>query len=209
MMRAWVFAGSVALVLLLMFFAFSATGLAIDDTADLPRESGVLAAITGVGLLIADALLPVPSSLIMIVHGKLFGVATGALLSLLGSVGSAMAAFAIGRAGTNGIRRLVMPDEHDRASALLARWGVAAVAVTRPVPILAETVAILAGGSRLTWMQTALAAAAGSVLPATLYAWAGAHAQSANHALIFGGVIVVTFALGWFGSRKERRRPAG
>ncbi len=203
MIRAWVFAGGVAVVLLLMFFAASAAGLAIEDAAQLPGETGLLAAITGVGLLIADALLPVPSSLIMIVHGKLFGVATGALLSLVGSVGSALAAFAIGRAGTRGIRRLVIPDEHERASALLARWGVAAVAVTRPVPILAETVAILAGGSRLTWLQTALAAAAGSILPATLYAWAGAHAQTANHALIFGGVIVVTFGLWWISARKR------
>ena len=201
MIRTSFFAGGVALVLLLIFFAASATGLAIEDASQLPRESGVLAAIIGVGLLIADALLPVPSSLIMIVHGKLFGVATGALLSLVGSVGSAMAAFGIGRAGTRGIRRFVLPDEHERASALLARWGVAAVAVTRPVPILAETVAILAGSSRLTWLQTALAAAVGSILPAAVYAWAGAHAQSANHALIFGGVIAVTFGLGWFGTR--------
>jgi uncharacterized membrane protein YdjX (TVP38/TMEM64 family) len=203
MIRAWVFAGGLAMVMLVMFFAASAAGLAIEDATQLPSETGPLAAIAGVGLLIADALLPVPSSLIMIVHGKLFGVATGALLSLVGSVGSALAAFAIGRAGTRGIRRLVIPDEHERASALLARWGVAAVAVTRPVPILAETVAILAGGSRLTWLQTALAAAAGSILPATLYAWAGAHAQSANHALIFGGVIVVTSGLWWIGTRKR------
>ena len=189
------------MVLLLMFFAASAAGLAID-VSHLPREAGAIAAITGVVLLIVDAALPVPSSLVMIAHGQLFGVITGALLSLAGSVGSALAAFAIGRAGTRRIRRLVLPEEHERASALLARWGVAAVVVSRPVPILAETVAILAGSSRLTWMQTALAAAAGSILPATVYAWAGAHARSANYVAIFGGVLLVTAILGWIGVRR-------
>ena len=129
---------------------------------------------------------------------------TGALLSLAGSVGSALAAFAIGRAGTRGIRRLLLPEEHERASALLARWGVAAVAVTRPVPILAETVAILAGSSRLPWGQTTLAAAAGSVLPAIVYAWAGAHARTANYVAVFGGVLLVTAILVWIGARQTR-----
>lgn len=188
---------------LLMFFAASAAGLAID-VSHLPREAGVFAAITGVVLLIVDAALPVPSSLVMVAHGQLFGVVTGTLLSLVGSVGSALAAFAIGRAGTRGVRRLVLPEEHERASALLARWGVAAVVVTRPVPILAETVAILAGSSRLTWLQTALAAAAGSVLPAVAYAWAGAHARSANYVAIFGGVLLVTAILCWIGTRQTK-----
>lgn len=201
--RWWLFAGGVATALLLMFFAATAAGLAID-VSHLPRNAGVAAGITGVLLLIVDAALPVPSSLVMIAHGQLFGVVTGSLLSLVGSVGSALAAFAIGRAGTRGVRRLVLPEEHDRASALLARWGVAAVAMSRPVPILAETVAILAGSSGLTWLQTALAAAVGSILPAAVYAWAGAHARSANYALIFGGVLLVTALLGWIGVRRTK-----
>lgn len=200
--RWWLFAASVAMLLLLMFFAASATGLAID-ASHLPREAGIAAAVTGVVLLIVDAALPVPSSLVMIAHGQLFGVLTGTLLSLIGSVGSAMAAFAIGRAGTNGVRRIVLPEEHERASALLARWGVAAVVVTRPVPILAETVAFLAGSSRLTWSQTALGAAVGSLLPAVVYAWAGAHARNANYVAIFGGVLLVTAILCWIGARQR------
>ena len=201
--RWWFFASALAMMLLLMFFAASAAGLAID-ASHLPREAGALAAITGVVLLIVDAALPVPSSLVMVAHGQLFGVVTGALLSLAGSVGSALEAFAIGRAGTRGIRRLLLPEEHERASALLARWGVAAVAVTRPVPILAETGAILAGSSRLTWWQTTLAAASGSVLPAIVYAWAGAHARTANYVAVFGGVLLVTAILVWIGARQTR-----
>jgi uncharacterized membrane protein YdjX (TVP38/TMEM64 family) len=203
--RWWLLSAGVALAILLMFVAATAAGLAVE-ASDLPREAGALAAVTGVVLLIVDAALPVPSSLVMVAHGQLFGVVAGALLSMIGSVGSALAAFAIGRAGTKGIRRLVLPDGHARASAMLERWGVAAVAVTRPIPILAETVALLAGSSRLTWMQTALAAAAGSILPSAAYAWAGAHARSANYVLIFGGVLLVTAVLCWIGARPGTAR---
>ncbi len=38
------------------------------------RASGVVAALVGVGLLVADVVLPVPSSVVMLAHGALFGV---------------------------------------------------------------------------------------------------------------------------------------
>ena len=60
---------------LLLFFAVESLGvpLLVDPTPWL-RHGGVLAAALGVGLLIADVLLPVPSSLVMVAHGALFGV---------------------------------------------------------------------------------------------------------------------------------------
>ncbi|MDP9193804.1 MAG: VTT domain-containing protein [Acidobacteriota bacterium] len=201
MLRWWSLAASIALLLLLMFFAASAVGIALlDDPAPLFRGARTTAALIGVALLVADVFLPVPSSLVMVAHGTLFGVLGGTMLSLTGSVASALVGFAVGRAGSGAVRRFVSEREHDRASAMLARWGVVAIAVTRPVPILAETVAILAGSSRLGWREAALAAAAGSLVPAAVYAWAGAHVETAaNHALIFGGVLLVTGILWWVG----------
>lgn len=202
--RWWSLAFGIALTLLLLFFAAQAAGFDVEGAPPMPAKAGVLAAITGIALLIADVFLPIPSSLVMVAHGTLFGVAGGTLLSLAGSVASALTAFAVGRAGSGAIRRLITPREHEYASSLLARWGVTAVALTRPVPILAETVAILAGSSRLTWLQTAIAAAAGSIVPALAYAWAGAHARSASHALIFGGVMLVTGVLWWVGRSAKK-----
>ncbi|MFP5248177.1 MAG: TVP38/TMEM64 family protein [Thermoanaerobaculia bacterium] len=192
--RWWSFAFAIAVTLLLLFFLASSAGLALlnDPTPLLRGAARPIAAITGVLLLVADVFLPVPSSLVMVAHGTLFGAVTGTLLSVIGSVLSALTAFGIGRMGNNAIRRLVTDREHERAGALLARWGVAAIALTRPVPILAETVAILAGSSPLTWRQTAIAAAAGSIVPAAAYAWAGAHA---NHVWVFLGVLAVTGVL--------------
>ena len=202
-MGRWVtFAAMLALTFLLLFGIASAAGMEIDDPAPLLRG----AAVAGVLLLVADVVLPVPSSLVMAAHGALFGVAAGTALSVAGSTLAALAGFALGRAGNDVIRRFVTPAEHDRAGAMLRRWGVLAIVLSRPVPILAETVAILAGSSPLTWRQTALAAAAGSLAPSLVYAWAGAHANgAASHALIFCGVLAITGML-WYVGRASARR---
>src|SRR5205085_4569107 len=121
----------------------------------------------GVALLVADVVLPVPSSVVMTAHGALFGVALGTLLSLAGSVGAAVAGYAIGRRGEAFVARRVSPAERARADRLLGRWGVVAIVASRPIPLVAETVAIAAGAARIGAARVALAALAGS-LPAAL-----------------------------------------
>ena len=126
------------------------------------RSTGV--ALAGVALLTADVLLPVPSSLVMIAHGALFGVVLGTLLSLGGSLGAALTGFLAGRRGGPLLARVVPPEERVRADRLLARWGVFALMVTRPVPLLAETTAIMAGASTIGWGAVILASLVGSLL---------------------------------------------
>ncbi len=170
-----------------------------------------LAGATGLALLVADVVLPVPASLVMIANGALFGLVLGTMLSLAGATLSAAAGFALGRRGGPLLSRLVAEDERERANALLERWGELAVLLTRPVPIVAESVAILAGTSpRLSWRRFLVAAAAGSGPAALLYAATGALAVSLDHLpLIFGLVLAVsgTFWLAgrWSNARRERR----
>jgi uncharacterized membrane protein YdjX (TVP38/TMEM64 family) len=200
---------------LLLFFVVEALGIPLlADPGPWMRHGGVLAAILGVTLLIADVLLPVPSSLVMVAHGALFGVVMGTFLSLLGSVGAALFGFAIGRRGGKLLARVVPPEERARADRMLARWGTLAVVVTRPVPLLAETVAIMAGASPLGWGRMALAALIGSLPPALLYALTGATvANFQSTSLMFVVVLLVTGSFWLVGrllepyldSRKRRR----
>jgi len=178
---------------LILFFMVEALGVPLlSDPTPWMKHGGVLAAVLGVGLLIADVLLPVPSSLVMVAHGALFGVVLGTLLSLLGSVGAALFGFAIGRRGGKFLNRVVTPAEQSRANQLLARWGALAIIVTRPIPLLAETVAIMSGASSLGWGTVALASFAGSLPPALLYALTGAAvANFQNTSLMFGVVLLV------------------
>jgi uncharacterized membrane protein YdjX (TVP38/TMEM64 family) len=196
---------SMIVFFLILFLAVEALGvpLLVDPTPWM-RHGGVLAAALGVSLLVADVLLPVPSSLVMVAHGALFGVATGTFLSLLGSVGAALFGFAIGRRGGKFLERIVTPEERARADQMLARWGALAVIITRPVPLLAETVAIMAGASPLGWGRMALAAFVGSLPPALLYALTGAAvANFQSTALMFGVVLLVTGSFWLIGRKLE------
>jgi uncharacterized membrane protein YdjX (TVP38/TMEM64 family) len=155
-------------------------------------DAGPVAAAAGIGLLLADAALPVPASLVTVARRALFGVVAGALLSLAGGLGATLLAFGLGRRGRGPLDRIATPVQRCRADDLLARYGLLAVVVIRPVPMLAETVALLAGTSGLSWGAVELVGVAGAVPAAVLYAAAGAAATSAvGGVVVFGGVMVV------------------
>ena len=169
------------------------------------EHGGIAAALLGVGLLVVDVLLPVPSSAIMIAHGAIFGLWGGMMLSLLGSVCAGLVAFAIGRSGGPWIARFVSAEEQKRANNLLNRWGAIAIVATRPIPILAETVVILAGAPSMGWTRAAAAAFVGSIPPAALYALAGAMAVTwAGGGLIFLGVLLLSGVFWIFSTRRQR-----
>ena len=168
----------------------------LTDPKSLLGAGGALAAVAGAGLLIADVFLPVPSSGVMLAHGALFGMVVGVALSLLGSLGAFAVAFGVGRTGSPAVGRLVSDEERSRADRLLRRWGVLAIVVTRPVPILAETTAFVAGTSSLGWRPSLVAALLGLPPAALLYAAAGARAASfAAGALVFAVVILLRLAV--------------
>ena len=176
----------------------------LTDPGPLLAEGGWIAAAVGVGLLVVDVALPVPSSLVMIAHGALFGVVGGTLLSLLGSLGAALFGFWIGRRGGPLFARLVPEDERRRADALLQEWGDLAIVVTRPVPILAETVAILAGASLMSPGRMVLATLAGSLPAALLYALTGATARGLDNTVLVFSLVLLVAGLFWAVGRKLR-----
>jgi uncharacterized membrane protein YdjX (TVP38/TMEM64 family) len=179
---------------LITFFLVEALGIPLlGDPRPWMQHGGAIAASLGVGLLIADVLLPVPSSLVMVAHGALFGVVGGTLLSLLGSLGAALFGFAIGRRGGKLLERLVTPGEREWADRMLARWGGLAIVVSRPIPVVAETVAIITGTSTIGWGRMTMASLVGSLPPALFYALTGATvANFASTSLMFGVVLLVT-----------------
>jgi uncharacterized membrane protein YdjX (TVP38/TMEM64 family) len=208
MTRFWILMGTMMAAFLGLFAVAQALRLPLlTDPSPWLSEAGAAAALVGVALLVADVLLPVPASLVMIANGSLFGLVGGMLLSLAGSLGAAFLGFAIGRRGGPLFERLVPEDERRRAGALLHRWGDLAIVVTRPIPILAETVAVLAGASPLGWGRMAAATLAGSLPAAFLYALTGATAAGMdNPVLVFALVLLAAglfWALGQWGRRPQ------
>jgi uncharacterized membrane protein YdjX (TVP38/TMEM64 family) len=194
MKRYWMISIALAGFFLLLFIIVEAMQIPIlVDPSERLMRGGAMAAVVGVSLLVADVVLPVPSSLVMIAHGALFGVVTGSLLSLAGMIGAAMVGFSIGRRGERLLKRFVSEAERRRVNAMLDRWGALAIVITRPVPILAETCAILAGASPISWTKALVASIAGSLPPALLYALTGSVSASfQSGALMFLFVLLVS-----------------
>lgn len=193
---------ALAVVFLALFGLVEALGVPLlSNPSPWLRDAGVLTAVAGVGLLVADVALPVPASLIMIAHGAVFGVVLGSALSVAGGVGAALVGFGIGRRGGPLLARLVGDAERSRADRLLGRWGTLAIIVTRPVPILAETVAILAGASPLGWRRLAFGALAGTLPVALLYGLTGAVSAGFGSATLAFGLVVAVAGIVWLAGR--------
>ena len=207
MRRYWVFVGTVFVVLLSLWLFADALGLGqLTDPAAAMAQAGPWQAMVGVGLLIMDVVLPVPSTLIMVANGALFGVVVGALLSLAGKLGCALVGFALGRSGKSLVNRVIGERERQRGEQFLARWGLLAILVSRPFPILAETVVVLAGASGMRMVPVVAVALVGSVPEAVAYGLAGAAAASfGNQALIMLSLLALA-SLTWFVLRRVERR---
>lgn len=183
-------------------------GLLDDPAPFFDRAGWPVAAVLGVFLLAIDVFLPVPASLVMVAHGAVFGIALGTLVSLVGAMTGAAVGFALGRWGRGTLRRWVSDDEYRRATDLLARWGDLAVVVSRPVPVVAESVAILAGTTPIGWRRFLLASSLGNLPAAALYAVTGATAARLDSASLTFGLVMAIAALVWLAGGRLRRSPA-
>jgi len=170
------------------------------------ERPGIGVALLGVMALVADLFLPIPSSLIMIANGSLFGVLLGTFLSLVGNLGASVVGFWVGRRSKALLARFVSPEERAQANQLLSEWGEAAIIMTRPVPLLAETTVVMAGGSSMKWSAMIWATLAGSLPLSFLYALTGATAANFNNmlfAFIFALLIAGMF---WFFGHHQRQK---
>lgn len=178
----------------------------LTDPSPWLEEAGPWAALIGILLLMLDILFPIPASLIMVVHGSLFGLWLGAFVSLIGNLLATWLGFAIGRYGGSYFHQTIPFDERCRAEQLLAKWGTLGILATRSLPLIAESVAVIAGTSKMKWSSLTLATVLGALPASFLYALTGATAFTHNNFLvIFGSVMVIT-SLFWLVGRRIQAR---
>ncbi len=206
MRRYSLVAAMVAGALLGIFVIVGVVGVnVLVDPGDALAGGGVAVAAVAVTLLVVDVVLPVPSSVVMLALGAAYGVVAGAVLATIGSVVAAAIVFAIGRHSERWLDRFVSPDDRSDFASWFERRGVVAIIVSRPLPIVAETVAGLAGTTSMSARRFVAVAAAGTMPVAIAYAATGAAiADIDDPAHVVGGVAVVA-GLGWFAGRQLRR----
>lgn len=162
-----------------------------------------------IALLAVDILLPVPSSFVMLASGALFGVAWGSVISLVGSIGGEWFGFElVRRFGAPVARRLAGDDDLQRLSGLMARHGAAAVVATRALPIVMETISVVAGLSAMPRRTFLGASLLGTAPVAVVYAWAGASSRDTGSLIPAVVMLIAVTAAGWIWYRSVRSPPA-
>lgn len=181
----------------------------LSDLGPILEMDKWLAALSGVGLLILDVFFPVPSSLIMIANGAIFNVAVGTVLSLIGSLGAALLGYGLGASGARITDRFTSQEEQERAKLLLHQRGMLAVIVSRPIPILAETVSIVAGLSGMKLPRFIIASVIGTLPITVVYALTGAAVADLDSGVIVFALVLLAAGLFWLlGNALKRVLPA-
>ena len=164
-------------ILLVPFAMFEDALLAVSERL-LGTGTSRPVAISSISLLLmADVILPVPSSLVATTSGMLLGLAEGAAVTWFGLQAGALLGYSLGRsAGFRVTVRLVGRAELERASRLYRRWGAASLIVSRAVPVLAESSVVFAGAARMPLGQFAWLTSVSNAAIALVYGFVGARA---------------------------------
>ena len=173
-------------------------------------EPGVFSALAVVGFLSVDLLLPVPSSLVMVLSGAMFGVVGGALLSLVGSLAGNVLGFEIARRyGVGPSTRLVGAEQVERMSRVFSRYGIVAVILSRPVPVVMEALSVVCGLAGMNRRAFLVASLIGTVPICVAYAYAGSFSSEMGNVVPVFLAVVGIPALGWLLWKRKVGRSEG
>jgi 3-dehydroquinate synthase len=167
-------------------------------------------ALVEIGVLAADILLPVPSSLVATLGGATIGILPGTVCAWLGMTIGAAVGWALGRVGGRAVAA-IDPADRLRLDRERHRLGPFVVVLSRPLPLVAEAVALLAGGTRMPAGEFLRAAASGNL--AVAFAWSlagGAGVRGDAFPAVLVAALVIPVAAAWLIARHrlQTRPPA-
>ena len=170
----WSTVAIVVLATILVPFALWGERLEGWSAAALSYSQRDWTALLVVVLLATDVLLPIPSSLVSSAAGAALGWTAGTAASTVGMTAGALLAYGLGRAaGRPAINRWVGAAEMARFDRLFSRVGAWAIVLGRPVPVLAESSAFMAGSNAYPIGRFVLLSAAANFTISAIYAAIG------------------------------------
>ena len=141
------------------------------------RNSGRVMAAVVVSVLALDVFLPVPSSIVSTAAGALLGFAAGMAASTAGmTIGCVLGYVCGSRFGLPVVRRMVRERELSEVSQRFRQGAMWALAMMRPIPVLAEASALLSGVAGVPFARFLAVTALANAGISTVYAAVGANA---------------------------------
>jgi uncharacterized membrane protein YdjX (TVP38/TMEM64 family) len=176
-MRLFLVVAALVVIMLVPLFVF---GDRIDEAfggAEGVRrlqEFGAWAWLVGVGLIVADLVLPVPSTAVIAGLGMIYGPWLGGLLGGLGSVLAGLIGYGGCRLlGGRALNFLVGDTNLQKLARFFDSYGLAAIALSRWVPLLPEALCCLAGMARMRFGPFLVALTCGSLAMGFAFAFLG------------------------------------
>ncbi len=169
------------------------------------QESNFMAVGLSLALLAADTFLPTPSTIVLIADGYLFGPWAGTLIAVCGLMLGNALGFMLARYGSQWLAKKFPLDQRGSTEQFMQKWGRLALAISRPIPVLAESVLLLAGSTQMSFTQAMLSCLLGTIPFALTYVLVGHYALSLSGPLIIISlialVLAIGFSLGYFSKR--------
>lgn len=143
------------------------------------RAQGAWGGAVGVGLIVADLVIPLPSPAVMAALGLIYGPVLGGAIASVGSFLAALLGYTLCRfIGPRAASWIAGPEQIERLSEFFERRGMWAIAVSRFIPAVPEILACLAGLTRMPFTSFAAGNLIGSVLVGYLNAYFGARGET-------------------------------
>ena len=189
---------SVAVVLIVtIFFFFSSFEQSSYSTLENVKSQQSLYALLSFALLSADIVLPVPSSLVMYTNGLVLGIFAGTLLSFISLMFMSALGYQLGKLALKGQRK----EPEGNAQNLLRRFGALAIIITRPIPILAESVSVVCGYNLMEFRKFLLLNAVGYLPVCILYSAFGHFGRNENNFIVAFLIAFLVSAVFWLVGR--------
>ncbi|NBB94986.1 MAG: hypothetical protein GVY16_04520 [Planctomycetes bacterium] len=171
--------------------AFAGEGFAVD-LADRPAVGWLM----GLGLLVADLVLPVPATGVISALGTVYGFWLGWLISATGSTLAGLVGYGLVRFGGDRFAsRLARREELKDLRHCFNRYGGVAIIASRALPVLPEVMAVLAGLARMRFRLFLAAILTGTIPAAGLFAWWGSTAGKNAPGISFVVAVVVPLGM--------------
>ncbi len=140
----------------------------IEELAQSIRAFGNWGVAVSIGLMIVHSFIPFPAELVALANGLVYGTIFGTLITWIGAMLGAQAAFWTARSfGRSIVERHVQADRRARIDRWIARNGTFALLTMRLMPVIAfNLVNYVAGLARVRWWTFTWTTAIG-ILPLT------------------------------------------
>ncbi len=146
----------------------------VEGSVEWLRGSGSWAWAAGIGLLVSDLVLPVPSTCVMSALGIVYGPWLGGAISAFGTLLGGVLAYWLCRAVGERAASYLLGDRRGDAGRLSTKLGMWVITLTRCLPVLPELTCCMAGLERMPLARFHIALACGCLPTSFVFAWIGA-----------------------------------